>query len=434
MSLTTLAVALINIGSIDAAQALFLASYPAKDHFLLRLLPYAALSMLVAGANMLLSTMPGGMRLAGQILSFSAFLLLSIPSARMAFSLNWWDSAFACSAGYMLQNLAFSTYQLVYLLLAGTGIEAPLALALQGAITAAVYALGWFVLCRRVRQLELAGEVDRRVFAAVILAMLFNIALDAVNQMLAGEAPTTLALAVVSRTSHVFICLITIALVFEVLYNSRLHAENATVREMMRAQARQYEISRETIDAMNANIHDIKHEINQVRQDATPESLQILDVVSRKVDSCDVGVRTGDEALDTILAQKRLLCSQQGIELICMAEGNAVSFMSEADVYALFGNILDNAIAAVGKIEELQGRTVNLKVHRVGGMVVIHEENYYQGTLSYRNGMPVSEQEGEGHGIGLRSIRLTAERYEGAVTVDAQDDVFSITVLIPIPS
>ncbi len=60
--------------------------------------------------------------------------------------------------------------------------------------------------------------------------------------------------------------------------------------------------------------------------------------VAREVDVYDAAVHTGNEALDTILTEKSLVCQREGITLTCVADGSALDFMAPADIYALFGN------------------------------------------------------------------------------------------------
>lgn len=41
-----------------------------------------------------------------------------------------------------------------------------------------------------------------------------------------------------------------------------------------------------------------------------------------------------------------------------MADGKAIAFMEETDIYILFGNMLDNALEAVLKLPERINRTL----------------------------------------------------------------------------
>lgn len=77
-----------------------------------------------------------------------------------------------------------------------------------------------------------------------------------------------------------------------------------------------------------------------------------MDEIEKSVSLYDANVKTGNTVLDTILTEKSLLCYKKGIILSCVADGENIAFMEDADVYSLFGNALDNAIEAVLKLEE----------------------------------------------------------------------------------
>ncbi len=63
----------------------------------------------------------------------------------------------------------------------------------------------------------------------------------------------------------------------------------------------------------------------------------------------DTQPHTKNAAPDVVLTGKNLSCTSQNITLTYMADGRRIGFMEDSDIYALFGNILDNAIDAVSK-------------------------------------------------------------------------------------
>ena len=114
------------------------------------------------------------------------------------------------------------------------------------------------------------------------------------------------------------------------------------------------------------------------------------------------------------------------------ADGPALDFMSAADIYALFGNALDNAIRAVNELDDAGVRSISLVVRRVAGVVSIHIENPFAGSMEMRDGLPVTTKDDRtGHGFGLRSMRLTAERYGGTLTVLAEGGRFHVNAIFP---
>ena len=55
-------------------------------------------------------------------------------------------------------------------------------------------------------------------------------------------------------------------------------------------------------------------------------------------------VKTGNEILDTLLSEKSLICEARDITMHCVIDGKKLFFMDSIDIYALFGNAIDNAI------------------------------------------------------------------------------------------
>ena len=143
---------------------------------------------------------------------------------------------------------------------------------------------------------------------------------------------------------------------------------------------------------------------------------------------------TGDDALDTLLTEKSLYCTNHGITLTAMADGTAIGFMDRSDVYALFGNIIDNAIEAVSLVRDPEMRQITFSMRAVGRLLRIEQENYYIGEVRMEDGLPVTTKgDRRFHGYGMRSIARQVERYRGEMTIDPSDGIFTLSIVIPIP-
>ena len=143
--------------------------------------------------------------------------------------------------------------------------------------------------------------------------------------------------------------------------------------------------------------------------------------------------KTGNEVLDTVLTEKSLFCEASGIQANCVADGHLLDFMDPVDLYTIFGNALDNAIESVSAIEDRTRRIIDVQVFSEKQMLVIQIINPIGQELTFdAEGLPVSTKEPNGyHGFGLRSIRHTAEKYGGFMTVKAEDGVFYLRLLLP---
>ena len=134
--------------------------------------------------------------------------------------------------------------------------------------------------------------------------------------------------------------------------------------------------------------------------------------------------------LDVLLTEKSLFCEQNGILFTCMADGEKLSFIEDGDLYCLFGNIVDNALEAVKALPDREQRVINLLVRSQGDLLLVQAENYFAGSLEFKDGLPVTTKaDRTSHGFGLHSIRLIARKYGGVLTTGARGNVFHLNIL-----
>ncbi len=201
--------------------------------------------------------------------------------------------------------------------------------------------------------------------------------------------------------------------------------------QMLYSEQQRYEQDKQVHDAINIKCHDIRHQIAALGEDAYGGELR---KIGKLVDIYDSAPRTHCAALDVVLAGKTLACTTQGIALTCLADGRRLGFMEDCDIYALFGNIMDNAIEAVSQVENPERRMISLNVGTSGDLMRIEARNYFSGALSFEEGLPVTtKQDRDYHGFGTRSIRTLTEKYGGDLQIEAEDGVFRLSILLPVP-
>jgi sensor histidine kinase regulating citrate/malate metabolism len=147
----------------------------------------------------------------------------------------------------------------------------------------------------------------------------------------------------------------------------------------------------------------------------------------------DTRIQTGNRLLNVLLTEKSLYCQQKGITLSCMADGSKLSFIEDGDLYCLFGNIIDNALEAVNCIEQRESRVINIVVKSKNDMLVIQEENYFNGNLNFKDGLPVTTKSDKNyHGFGMSSIRMITRKYEGELSISQNANIFHLNIVMPI--
>lgn len=378
----------------------------------------------------------------------SLFILLcAIPTVMYLFEASVWKALFCVSAGYTIQNIGSGLAELICLLarrLTGLNLTAndisslngtaPLVWAISAAAYLGVFLVSYLVFIRRVRRGRLNEVEDRKMMAVLLLVILAVIAFDVVNKNLDKQG-VGLGTLVILRFVHFAVCLFLLFVQFEMLYSRTLEQQMRAERQLAAERERQYQLSRQNIDAINIKCHDIKHQIRALADgDARLDEGALRDLAA-EVSIYDSIVRTGNEALDTILTEKGLLCGKEGISLSCIADGQALACLSPAEIYSLFGNALDNAIAAVGKVPDAERRSISLVVRRVGALASIHVENYFDAAAgpTFVDGLPQTSQDDKSaHGFGALSMRRTVEAHGGTLTFGTRGDVFLLDAMLPV--
>ena len=207
------------------------------------------------------------------------------------------------------------------------------------------------------------------------------------------------------------------------------------LQNVLNLQYANYQRSQESVDMINRKYHDIKHQIAVLRSEiGTEQKLICLDQIEREIRAYESENQTGNKVLDAILTGKSAYCLEHGITLTLKVDGSSLGFMEVADLSALFGNALDNAIEGVSQLADPEQRLIRLTVTRQKGFLRIKLENRCVDGLAIKGELPQTTKKDKGlHGYGLKSIRTTADKYGGSLTVQAKNGWFTLGILIPLP-
>jgi signal transduction histidine kinase len=206
--------------------------------------------------------------------------------------------------------------------------------------------------------------------------------------------------------------------------NKRLSGEMEELNRMINEGKRQYEYEKNNIEMINVKCHDLKHQLAAMKGKIYEEQ---IDELTGLIDIYDSSIKTGNEALDVVLTQKNFYCSRHGIRLTCLLNGKNYDFIPRHELYALFTNIIDNAIEAVENLPE-EKRKISITECNVKGFLTVREENCFAGDLKINDGLPVSKKNSTEHGFGVKSMKLIAEKYGGGVSVNTEGDIFVLDI------
>lgn len=371
------------------------------------------------------------------IFLYTTLFLLSVCSMLLCYRESPWTIGFCCLAGYTVQHLSAATDTLLRQLFGLLVKQPPRMLSI---VTG--FILVYFI-CRMVFRRSLKGQRqlmvnNRQLLILAGAAFLVDVVLALFPTAFVGRYGGNQALHEAYQTVlsvyDLLCCAGILSLMGVSLSNRNLKQDLALMTQMLEQEKKHFQLSKETIDIINLKCHDLRHQIRSLRTDVRQVDSRALQEIEQAVDIYDGVFDTGNPALDVILTEKSLLCGRSDIRLSCIADGTAIGFLSEEDIYALFGNALDNAMEAVQKLPDPAQRGIGLQVRAIQQLLSIHLENHFAGTLTFRDGLPLTgKQDRRYHGYGMRSMSMIAEKYGGCLTASAKGQVFHLNVMIPIP-
>ena len=215
-------------------------------------------------------------------------------------------------------------------------------------------------------------------------------------------------------------------------YETGERMEKEYLRKLLHMQKENYRMSAESIELVNRKYHDLKHQIQLLRSEISSEGkLRYLDEMEQEIRSFETQNKTGNKVLDTLLMAKSIKCQNLGISITCVADGKELDYIKPTDLSVLFGNALDNAIESAEKIKDAGKRLIHVSVVRQKSFVRIRIENTYEGDIRFADGLPVTAKDARYHGYGMKSMRSVVEKYDGSMTIKAQDGWFELRILLP---
>jgi hypothetical protein len=377
---------------------------------------------------------------------FLVFFLVTFCAVKAVYSASWSTILFCTTTAYTVRHLAYGVYTLIFSFFDGVELGGMYGSQILDVtqfnewtlinvlsylnIFVFAYLSAFFILSRYLKRAEMLQFKSTGLFAFVIVVLVVDII---INALVVYVTQDNIRLALL-YFYNILCCLLIFYMQVSLIDTGDMKNEIETMSEALKQAEKQYSIQKENINLINMRCHDLKHQIGQFKREGV--DAQTIKEIQEMISIYDSKVKTGNEVLDIILTEKSLLCHDKGIELECMADCSGLNFIREGDLYILFGNIIDNAIEAVSKIEDQSKRCIGFNVHTAGKFVTITADNYYEGEICLSaDGLPeTTKRDKEYHGFGMRSICAITEKYGGTLDIKAQDGVFNLNLMFQLPS
>jgi len=199
----------------------------------------------------------------------------------------------------------------------------------------------------------------------------------------------------------------------------------------------QCQLMQESVEQMKMYRHDVKFHLATLNDFAIKDNadnvIKYLNSLFDNIGKKEIYSDTGNIAFDSIINFKLKTAAEDNVKLDIDVFVPPKPNIEIADVVTILGNLLDNAIDGVSKVED---KIIKLNIEARKGNLFIKIENTFDGLVKYAKGKDgateaiTTRKRGDNHGYGLKNIRIAAGKYNGRVDISHEDNVFSVAVLL----
>ena len=151
--------------------------------------------------------------------------------------------------------------------------------------------------------------------------------------------------------------------------------------------------------------HDLKHAVSMIK----------VNEIEKEINKVFIPISSGNELIDSILNQKLKELIDNGIEYKCYVNITEEIKINEEDFSLLLINLLDNCI------EHCSGhqKYVSIDLYNKNKNLILKISN----SINEEENIKEKKYE-EGHGVGLKSIKNTVDKYHGILKLTEENHNF----------
>ena len=199
----------------------------------------------------------------------------------------------------------------------------------------------------------------------------------------------------------------------------------------------QCQLMQKSVDDVRSVHHDMKSHLTTTRdyiaKNQTGDAIIHLDSLLGNINEFENYSDTGNIVFDSIINFKLKHVLEENIKLEMNVFIPPTLDIEIIDVVTILGNLLDNALDAVAKVDD---KRITLNVESAKGNLFIKIENTFDGIVEYAEGKGdvgkaiVSRKDGDAHGYGLKNVRKSVEKYNGHMDITHDNGVFTVGILL----
>lgn len=182
--------------------------------------------------------------------------------------------------------------------------------------------------------------------------------------------------------------------------------------------------------------HDYRNHIQNMKIQLSEKNYEglncYLDQLADDLNTVDTVVKTGNVMADAMLNTKLNTAGKMKIRVNVKAGVPEGVPLTDVELCAVLGNLLDNALEACGKLPRAE-RFLRVYMGSLKNQFYLSVQNS-AGQVRRSGGKYLTTKSGDAHGYGIFRIDRISEKYGGYVNRQNEEGVFATELMIPLKS
>lgn len=224
-------------------------------------------------------------------------------------------------------------------------------------------------------------------------------------------------------------------LINEILENSQSIREADVLKQQSIGQLELYNSLRKNYDIQRKRTHEYKNQImcidSLLKKKNYNKLEEYINSIFDKLDGQLDMVDTNNEVVNAVINAKYYEALQNDVLFILKINDLSHIKVSDEDIVTILSNLLDNAIEAAGQCE-IDKRTVGIKLLYEDDVLSIAVSNSYktEPEIMEDGYMRTIKDDKEQHGLGIRNVVATLEKYNAEYIIDYKNGEFVFSIIM----
>ena len=207
--------------------------------------------------------------------------------------------------------------------------------------------------------------------------------------------------------------------------NFRLSTEISLLEQQEHSLNQYVEEAKTCYDETKSFRHDIRNHIAVVKKllqnGKLEEAITYMEDLDDMAEKMSFPSSTNNPVVDILVGNKLGIAKSMGIDVGCSLLLPYPCGIRDIDICIVLSNALDNAIHAVKSLDAGMEKYIRVSGRIQGDFLMMEIQNSFHGKGVFKKG------------TGLSNVKKVAERYGGAMSIETQENVFVLHVLLIIP-